>query len=131
MPESFNARERVMEKNFDKSFEKGFEKGFEKAEQSLRARIVGAFLRETRQKAGLTQEELAKQLAYKSAQFVSNWERGISLPPMTVLPKICVLCRVSPTVMVDVLYRYQEAALKIQRRHLKEIMAREVGRAKV
>lgn len=102
----------------------------EREEQALRARIVGVFLREIRQKAKMTQEELAKGLSYRSAQFVSNWERGMSLPPMTVLPKLCVLCGVSPKILVDVLYNYQEAALKVQRRHLKEIMAREINRAK-
>ncbi len=39
-------------------------------------------LRELREKAGLTQAELAHKIGYTSPQFISNIERGVSsLPP--------------------------------------------------
>lgn len=42
---------------------------------------VGQYLAEARAAAGLSQGDVAKQLEYTSAQFVSNWERGICFPP--------------------------------------------------
>lgn len=39
-------------------------------------------LKRYRKQAGFTQAELAKKLGYKSAQFVSNWERGVSALPV-------------------------------------------------
>lgn len=48
----------------------------------------GLLLREFRRKAGITQHELSDALGYESAQFVSNWERGISTPPSKTIVKI-------------------------------------------
>jgi transcriptional regulator with XRE-family HTH domain len=46
---------------------------------------LGKFLKTTREAAGLSQGKLAVKLGYKSPQFVSNWERGLSKPPLTIL----------------------------------------------
>ncbi len=43
---------------------------------------VGEYLKELRRKAGLTQREVSLALGYSSAQFISNFERGIVLPPL-------------------------------------------------
>ncbi len=43
---------------------------------------VGQFFKEKRTERGLTQSELAKTLGFKSAQIVSNWERGLCAPPL-------------------------------------------------
>lgn len=45
-------------------------------------------LKEARQKKALTQTEIAKRLGYNTPQFVSNWERGLSAPPIESLNKI-------------------------------------------
>jgi transcriptional regulator with XRE-family HTH domain len=42
---------------------------------------LGSYLAEQRKKAGLTQREVSLHLGYSSAQFISNFERGISSPP--------------------------------------------------
>ncbi len=47
----------------------------------LRYRLVGRFLRSARVSAGLTQLDVTNALGYTTAQFCSNWERGISIPP--------------------------------------------------
>jgi transcriptional regulator with XRE-family HTH domain len=47
------------------------------------------FLRDARIKKGLTQKELAKKFKWDSAQFVSNWERGLARPPIKVAKKLC------------------------------------------
>jgi transcriptional regulator with XRE-family HTH domain len=51
---------------------------------------LGEFLREQRVKAGLTQRDVSVALGYSSAQFISNFERGIAAPP---LKKMKILAR--------------------------------------
>ena len=42
---------------------------------------LGNYLQWKRKHAGLTQRQISKELCYSSAQFISNFERGISAPP--------------------------------------------------
>ncbi len=51
-------------------------------------------LKEAREKAGLTQKEIAVSLGV-SVQSVSNWEVGNREPSIDVMVKICNLCNVS------------------------------------
>jgi len=44
--------------------------------------VVGEYLKELRDNANLTQREVSMALGYSSAQFISNFERGIALPPL-------------------------------------------------
>jgi len=46
---------------------------------------LGEYIREKRLAAGLTQTDVSKELGYKTAQFVSNWERGTSEAPFETL----------------------------------------------
>ncbi|MBO9666171.1 MAG: helix-turn-helix transcriptional regulator [Bdellovibrio sp.] len=39
-------------------------------------------LLQLRIQSGLTQDDVAKALKYSTGQFISNWERGISAPPV-------------------------------------------------
>lgn len=48
---------------------------------------LGQFLRQKRLEKGLSQVSVAKKLGY-SSQFIANWERGVSSPPMQALKKI-------------------------------------------
>jgi transcriptional regulator with XRE-family HTH domain len=87
-------------------------------ETATRLKVVGSFLKSRRQRAGLTQQDVAQHLEYTSPQFISNWERGVSLPPLDVLPRLAVLYRVSARDMIDVMHRYQEQVLKVQKKQL-------------
>jgi transcriptional regulator with XRE-family HTH domain len=55
----------------------------------LRGRKLADFLKSARTSAGLSQKEVAVVLGYKSSQFVSNWERGLSSPPIGTLRHLC------------------------------------------
>lgn len=90
-------------------------------EKRMRARVVGDFLRKRRTQAGLTQSELAELLSYSSAQFISNWERGLCLPPLEVLPKLCDLCDIPHSHLIEVVHRYQEELLELQKRKIRSI----------
>lgn len=58
-------------------------------------------IKENRQKQSMSQSRLAKVLGYSSGQFVSNWERGLSLPPVDRLAKISLLFNVDKEVLIQ------------------------------
>jgi transcriptional regulator with XRE-family HTH domain len=45
-------------------------------------------LKKARAKAGLSQREVSNALGYSTAQFISNWERGVSTPPVSGIHRI-------------------------------------------
>lgn len=45
-------------------------------------------IRELRKSAGISQQELADQLDYKSASAIGMWELGERNPPSTILPRL-------------------------------------------
>lgn len=51
---------------------------------------LGAYLQKMRLETDLTQRDVSLALGYSSAQFISNFERGIAVPP---LKKLKVLVR--------------------------------------
>lgn len=51
----------------------------------MRYKKLGRHLRKLRTQAGLSQVDVSTKLGYRSNQFVSNWERGLSYPPMRSL----------------------------------------------
>lgn len=57
---------------------------------------LGKVLKDKREKAGFSQAEVSKKLGYSSPQFISNWERGLSTPPVTSLRAIAQLYKISP-----------------------------------
>ena len=59
-------------------------------------------LKKLRIQHNMTQEEVAERLGF-SAQTVSKWERGISYPDITLLPKIAKMFRCS----IDSLFNMQ------------------------
>ncbi|MCB0378100.1 MAG: helix-turn-helix transcriptional regulator [Bdellovibrionales bacterium] len=63
--------------------------------------MFNEFLREQREAAGLSQKEVATKLGYSSAQFISNWERGISAPPVKILRKLAKLYNVKDATLLD------------------------------
>lgn len=60
------------------------------------------YLKEARIKAGLTQSDVSEALGYTTPQFISNWERGVSQPPIDVLKKIARLYKVSDEELFEV-----------------------------
>ncbi|WP_413287990.1 helix-turn-helix domain-containing protein [Bdellovibrio sp. HCB337] len=63
---------------------------------------LSKFLKDKRKLAGLSQGAVAKKLGYTSPQFVSNWERGLSRPPVPTLRKIAQIYNISMNEMFDV-----------------------------
>ncbi len=87
-----------------------------KTQQDIRRETVGEFIRHYREKSGKTQSEIARSLNYSAPQFVSNWERGVALPPTNDTRSVARLIGVA---FADLLKRMeqcevQEARLKYQ-----------------
>ena len=55
----------------------------------IRKAAISDLLKKGRSNAGLSQADVARELGYTSPQFVSNWERGLSSPPVPKLKKLC------------------------------------------
>lgn len=64
-------------------------------DKNTNERQLGVFLRESRVRAGLSQMQVAKKLGYTTAQFISNWERGVSEPPLKALKTLAKIYSVS------------------------------------
>ena len=52
------------------------------------------FLKSARIRAKLSQRDVSNKLGYTTAQFISNWERGISTPPIKDLKTLCRMYKV-------------------------------------
>jgi transcriptional regulator with XRE-family HTH domain len=61
------------------------------------------FLKSARIRAKLSQRDVSNKLGYTTAQFVSNWERGISTPPVKDLKTLCKMYKVDFEMTVNML----------------------------
>lgn len=61
--------------------------------KSSRSDHVGKYLKQKREEAKISQLSLANTLGMESPQFVSNWERGVSDPPLKYLKTICKIIK--------------------------------------
>jgi transcriptional regulator with XRE-family HTH domain len=91
------------------------------SELELRQRFVGRFLRESRLRAHLTQFEVASHLRYSTPQFISNWERGISLPPLTTMPRIAALYSISAREFIAAIHGFEVELLKLRKKEVSDI----------
>lgn len=80
--------------------------------------ILAKFLKEKRLAAGLSQRDVAIHLGYSTPQFISNWERGVSNPPISTLKTLGVLYRVAPEDLFNVALTdiIAEATRELQRK---------------
>jgi len=67
------------------------------------ANKLAQFLKEKRSQSGLSQKDVAMKLGYSTSQFISNWERGISQPPIHTLRTLAQMYNVSAEQMFNVL----------------------------
>jgi len=49
---------------------------------------IGDLIRSTRKQKGISQVEVAKKIG-RSSQFVANWEREASNPPLNIIRPVC------------------------------------------
>jgi transcriptional regulator with XRE-family HTH domain len=87
---------------------------------------IALFLKEKRQSAGFTQKEVADQFGYSTSQFVSNWERGVSIPPLSIMKELAALYGVSQKEVFDILLSHSVAQVseKLERRFYNKKLSR-------
>lgn len=61
---------------------------------------IGRFIQSCRKELGITQAEVGERLCV-SAQAVSNWERGETLPDISLLPDLACMLRCSVDTMLS------------------------------
>ena len=98
--------------------------------------MIGKKISEARKTAGLTQMELADTMMV-SYQAVSNWERGLTMPDITKLPKLSQTLGISIDTLLGtvannpiVKHAFSETKENIQI-SIKDIEEVEIGRAHV
>lgn len=64
---------------------------------------LAKFIKRKRIEACLTQAELATELGYSTPQFISNWERGLSQPPVDTLVVLAGLIKVNKDELFNML----------------------------
>lgn len=73
---------------------------------------LAQFLKEKRTQSGLSQKDVATALGYSTSQFISNWERGISQPPINTLRTLANMYKVAAEQMFNVLL--EETMIQVQ-----------------
>ncbi len=74
---------------------------------------LSAYLKARRVKAGLTQGAVAEAIGYTTPQFISNWERGLSYPPLTALTSLSEIYQVSVQALTNKMIIEKNAAMKV------------------
>lgn len=64
--------------------------------------VLAEFLKQKRISVGLSQRDVADKLGYSTPQFISNWERGVSQPPINSLKKLGDLYKISAEDLFEV-----------------------------
>ncbi len=83
------------------------------------------FLKSARLKAQLTQSQVAEALGYSTAQFISNWERGISCPPLKNLRSLASMYKVRPDDLFESILKVSiQTAEQSMRREYKSLRSR-------
>lgn len=68
-------------------------------------RNIGKLVKVARDKQGISQTQLSKELGYKNGQFVSNIERGICSIPFDKIPTLASLLSVEPVVVKEAILK--------------------------
>jgi len=69
-------------------------------------------LKSKRIELGYSQERLAEILGYSSGQFVSNWERGESFPPIDRLAKLSLVYGYTDETLLNMFLKESEMSVK-------------------
>lgn len=75
---------------------------------------LGNYLRDKRVESGYSQNDVAGILGYKSAQFISNIERGVCSPPMKALKVFMDLYKIPKKEIFELLMVMKASELQNQ-----------------
>lgn len=86
-----------------------------------RRRTVGNFLRKARVKANLTQWDVAQFCGWTTAQYVSNFERGLSLPPIKKLPIIAKIYHLSQREIAQIYKAFRQREIEMEQEEMLKV----------
>lgn len=66
-------------------------------------KTLGEYLKAKRLAAGLSQGDVAQKFGYSTPQFISNWERGESNPPISDIKKLAALYKIDAEELFETL----------------------------
>lgn len=66
---------------------------------------LGQYLKQKRNSVGLSQREVSDKFGYSTPQFISNWERDVSHPPIVSLKKLGLIYKISSEDLFEVLLK--------------------------
>lgn len=96
---------------------------FDQEKTRIRQKTVGTFLQRARVASGISQAEAAKRLGYTTPQFISNWERGLALPPLYALPELVEVYGIHSHELIEAMDEFYEGLRQLKRRRLTEILS--------
>jgi len=76
-------------------------------------------LKKKRLESGFSQEKLATTLGYTSGQFISNWERGESFPPIDRLAKLSLMYGFEDETLLNLFLK--ETQMSVRKEYLKAL----------
>ncbi|MCB0413568.1 MAG: helix-turn-helix transcriptional regulator [Bdellovibrionales bacterium] len=80
--------------------------------KKIKKNTLSDILKQSRNKLNMSQGDLAKTLGYTSPQFISNWERGISSPPLKTICKLVNVLSLDPDEVIEVMLIEEEKTLR-------------------
>ena len=87
-------------------------KAVKKITLSAKFPVDNNLFKNKRVELGLSQSQVAQKLAFSSPQFVSNWERGLALPPVVCLPELLKLLKLNKDATVEYMVKASKLAVE-------------------
>ncbi len=88
----------------------------------------GDFLKKCREAQNLSQKDVSTHLGYNTSQFISNWERGLSQPPIPTIRTLAKLYKVEADVLFNVIL---EAQVELVRQSLRQKFVEDYSKVSV
>lgn len=70
------------------------------------------YLKRARVAAGLSQRDVSNKMGYSTPQFISNWERGVSLPPMKSFKKLASILKIKEEDIAEFCFQHDLKELR-------------------
>lgn len=91
--------------------------------------LLSEYLRKKRESAKLSQRYVSTQLGYSTPQFISNWERGVSQPPVFSIKKVASIYGISSDELFEKILSatIQETTSDMRRKYAESIKGKQTA----
>lgn len=81
-------------------------------------KIVPNSLREYRNRIGLRQIDVAKKLGFCNTNRISRWEKGLSIPSIVNVFRLCIIYNTSPEKLYSELFKKYYGEMQYKKKNL-------------